>query len=393
MAKKLLFPEAARDQLRRRYERNHREWLGSGGTWPLSINLGEPTERDVSGHVEHLRQWISAWSAWVGDEVRWSEVQWPRLGTQRLPARLELASPHAVACLIGEGPRFALACERRDELVRRWQSLTASPTIARYFDVLADYPAVEHRRLVDLLSWLIEHPASNHALRELPIEGIHTKWIEKSRRTLVADLIQAIGGGPRSGDFYDICGLRRPQHRIRLLVLCPVLRKVAGGLRDLEAPLPELPRLQLMPSRVLVIENLESGLSLPDIPGTVAFLKLGASVGLLGTIPWLQGVECLYWGDIDTHGFAILDHARATLHNVRSILMDEPTLVACRALWGTELQPYPDATLTNLTTGELTLFRDLRTNRWGQSIRLEQERIPWNRAIDAIVEACGGTPA
>lgn len=388
MAKKLLFPDDVRDQLRRRYERHHRAWLVSGGEWPLGIILGVPSERDVVGHAEHVREWISAWSAWTGGVVRWSEVQWPRLGTQTLPARLELASAEAVASLIGQGPRFTGARERHDELVRRWPMLAASPIIERQFDMLADYPKVEYERLLGLLSWLVEHPSSNHPLRELPVEGIDTKWIEKSRRSLVAELLQAIRGTPLGGDFYDICGLRRPHHRVRLMVLCPQMRKVTGGLRDLETPLPELQRLSLAPSRALIVENLESGLSLPDIPGAVAFVKLGASVAVLGSVPWLRGIACLYWGDIDTYGLAILNHARGALSAVESVLMDEPTLLAHRSLWGSESQSHPDTELASLTASELALFRDLRANRWGQNIRLEQERIPWSYAIAALLRGC-----
>jgi hypothetical protein len=391
MAKKLLFPDDVLDQLRRRYERSHRMWLGSGGDWPLSVTLGDPTERDAAGHAEHVRDWIAAWSGWRGGVLRWNEVRWPRLGTQVLPVRLELESPELVATLIGQAPRFTRASARRDELVHRWPMLAGTPTIERQFDVLADYPEVEYRRLVELLSWLVEHPSSNYALRQLPIEGIDTKWIEKSRRALVAELLQAICDGPPSGDFYDICGLRRPHHRVRLMVLCRHLREVTAGLRDLETPLPELQRLPLAPLRVLIVENLESGLSLPDIPGTVAIVKLGASVGVLGSVPWLRGLASLYWGDIDTYGLAILNHARAALGNVESILMDEPTLLAHRSLWGCESRPYPEAELASLTAPELALLNDLRSNRWGQGVRLEQERIPWNHAVDALLRACNDT--
>lgn len=388
MAKKLLFPSEAHAELKRRYERNHRKWLRSGGEWPLVILLGEPTERDVAGHVEHLRQWISAWSLWTGGVVRWKEVQWPRLGAQKLPFRLELESPEAVAVLVGEGTRLVRARARHRELTEQWPTLAGAAVIERYFDVLADYSDIEFRRLVGLLSWLLAHPASNLALRELPVEGIDTKWIEKSRRSLVLDFLQAITGGAPSGDFWEVCGLRRPQHRVRMVVLCPELRATLGGLRDLEAPLPDLLQLSLAPSRVLVVENQESGLALPDLLRTVAFIKLGASVGALGAIPWLRGVACVYWGDIDTHGLAILNQARAALGNIKAVLMDEPTLLAHRSLWGNEPQQAADAELPNLTLAELALLRDLRSHRWGPSVRLEQERIPWRYAVDAIRRAC-----
>jgi hypothetical protein len=44
----------------------------------------------------------------------------------------------------------------------------------------------------------------------------------------------------------------------------------------------------------------------------------------------------LYWGGIDTHGFAILDRLRASIPGAALLLMDENTLQAHRHVWGQE---------------------------------------------------------
>ncbi len=46
------------------------------------------------------------------------------------------------------------------------------------------------------------------------------------------------------------------------------------------------------------------------MPGTIGVLKLDNAVSLVGNVAWAINSRCLYWGDIDTHGFAILDRAR-----------------------------------------------------------------------------------
>jgi len=46
-----------------------------------------------------------------------------------------------------------------------------------------------------------------------------------------------------------------------------------------------------------------------------------------------------YWGDLDTHGFAILNQLRAWLPQTRSFLMDRQTLVEHRDRWGREPAP------------------------------------------------------
>ena len=87
---------------------------------------------------------------------------------------------------------------------------------------------------------------------------------------------------------------------------------------------------------MLIVENLQTGLALADLPGAVAFLALGYGVDLLSQLPWVGASSCTYWGDIDTHGYAILSRARSHLPHLRSILMDEQTLLAYRPLWTTE---------------------------------------------------------
>ena len=72
----------------------------------------------------------------------------------------------------------------------------------------------------------------------------------------------------------------------------------------------------------------------------------GFEVDRVGRLPWLADVEVVYWGDIDTHGFAILDRLRAWLPQTRSVLMDRETLLAHRDRWGTEDRPATSALST-----------------------------------------------
>ena len=90
----------------------------------------------------------------------------------------------------------------------------------------------------------------------------------------------------------------------------------------------------------------------------------------------LTDAEVIYWGDIDTHGFAILDRLRAWLPQARSVLMDRQTLLAHRDRWGTEDRPACSA-LTRLTAEEQDLYADLVADAMGERVRLEQERIDW----------------
>ncbi len=75
--------------------------------------------------------------------------------------------------------------------------------------------------------------------------------------------------------------------RVRIGLLCPELRRVAGGVGDLEAPVNEIAALPISPTHAIIVENLETGLALPERRGTVCVMKLGRAVGVLAQLPWL----------------------------------------------------------------------------------------------------------
>jgi hypothetical protein len=93
----------------------------------------------------------------------------------------------------------------------------------------------------------------------------------------------------------------------------------------------------------------------------------------------------IYWGDIDTHGFAILSRLRALFPHVRSFLMDRETLLTHRPLWAREEEPYTGG-LHHLTAEEDALFEELRQGTLGYGVRLEQERIAFGRVEAALSE-------
>jgi len=391
MSKKLLFPEDVGSFLTRRFNNQHQSWLTDPGVWPLYVALGVPTEKDVTQDPAAVRAWVDAWAAWKGDgELVWEERQWGRMGKQNLPARMMLTTPVQVAKAVRQGGRWKAATQRHARFVQRWPLLAAATALPRNFDVLADYADDDFERLFALLSWFDANPASGKYLRQLPVEGLDTKWIEK-RRGLIMDLLQAIRDGAGEREFYALCGLQRPPHRIRIRLLCPELRRAAGGLRDIEAPIEELAALTIRPSAAVIVENLETGVALPDIPGCLAFMKLGNAVSVLSALPWLRDMPAIYWGDIDTHGFAILDRARAVIPGLRSILMDEITLLSHRSLWGQEPAQHANVTLSHLTEHEQVVYSGLQANTWGQKLRLEQERVAWSTAMEVLSVALRGS--
>jgi len=132
--------------------------------------------------------------------------------------------------------------------------------------------------------------------------------------------------------------------------------------------------LVLPVSKVFITENEINFLAFPDISDAMVIFGAGYGFDNLAAAPWLHEKEIYYWGDIDTHGFAILNQLRGFLPHAVSFLMDQQTLLAHRALWGVETQP-ETGTLARLNSEESALYNQLRRNHWGERIRLEQERI------------------
>jgi hypothetical protein len=394
---KLLHPDAVRARCARQFAREHLGWLrhDASSDWPQAIPLGAPTQNEAADDPVAVRAWIEAWNAWElrqePGEILWETRQWPRLGSQRLPASLKLASAVEVARLADQATRWNQAVGRHTRLIETCAGLKVRPATQRLFDALADYSDADFDRLLSLMRWVDAHPSSGLQMRQLPIAGLDTKWVEQ-RRGLIVDLSLARLEQPlvelAGRDLHALLGLAKPPKRLRLRVLGEDLRRQLGGLSDIEAPIADLADIPIAPKLVLIVENLESGLALPPMPGTVSLMKLGHAVNLVQQLPWLRDSRVVVWGDIDTHGFAILDRARGALPQAESMLMDAATLLDHRILWVEEGQPYSGPPLDRLTAQEKSVFDGLTEGMWGPRVRLEQERLPWSQVMATLVQCC-----
>lgn len=135
---------------------------------------------------------------------------------------------------------------------------------------------------------------------------------------------------------------------------------------------------------VLVVENKVTFHALPDHAGTLAIFGSGFRHISLNTVDWLHRKRVLYWGDLDSHGFAILDRFRRNFPHTESILMARRTPKTHEKL--TMAEPAPTfANLVHLTAEESGTPELLQSNPAGAR-RLQQESIPpitWNPASQA----------
>ncbi|MFV0372978.1 DUF3322 domain-containing protein [Microbacterium sp.] len=367
----LVTPADVRARAKKLFDRDARTWAAEHRTdVVLDVSLRPPTEREVLGDLDRVRQWVTSWrgvTAASGIELEWVVRSWPRVGSQEVPVRAVLRGPDAIARVAGEAGAWRLLVARLDEL-RGFAGSAPGVVLRARARAIADLDGADFTRLVDVLTWLRENPASGRLIRELPIRGIHTKWIE-SRHGLVEALHRADTGAPG-------LGLREPSPLVRIRVLDPSL--AFHGLTDVSAPVDDLAVSAIRPGRVFVFENLATVLAMPDVPGAVAVHGGGHRVDLVARLPWAQTVT--YWGDLDSHGFAILNRLRSRGVDATSAVMDTDTLFDHRDLWG--IDPDPNVgVLEQLTPGERSTLQALSAEG---NVRLEQERVPWSYALTRL---------
>lgn len=379
----LNLPTDIQGQAAQRYANQRKTWLQGGGSFPFSLVLGNLTEAKFMANLKAVKVWHDAWRAWAGaGRVDWEEYRWARAGAHVLPHRIVFNSPEEVAAVAGKTAEWALVQARLTELAGLGTLPVAS--FAKFCDLVLSYAEPEWDRLVRCLAYFMANPASNLYVRQLPIEGVDTKWLG-AHKADVTKLLRHLKSLAGDADFYDVCGLRRPPHCVRIRLLCPTLRAQVGGLSDIAVPVAELVDWRIRPSRLVIIENLESGLALEDMPGTMVIIGMGNAVTELAKVEWLANLPALYWGDLDTHGLAIWHRASQVLPRLRPVLMDLDTLLAYPALWVLEPSQHPP--IPDMTPAQQAVFTRLTEPGNAQSARLEQERIPWQIAASAVATA------
>ena len=171
---------------------------------------------------------------------------------------------------------------------------------------------------------------------------------------------------------------------MRFRILDPQLSLVSTGTdQDITLTREAFAGLDIAATRVFITENEINFLAFPPCPKAIVIFGAGYGFDNLVEARWLGTREIHYWGDIDTHGFAILNQLRRYFPHAQSLLMDRDTLLAHKEVWGVEPRQ-ETADLQRLTPEEKMLYEDLGQNRWGDRVRLEQERIGFGFLEEAL---------
>lgn len=355
--------------------------------FPRRLVLKAPASAEMAERFDQARAWSAELRAMTHCRVEMREFRHRILGPNALPREAWIDCAADALALIGK-QRDAARFTALIDLTRKHQPQLLAWLAKRPLRALE--LANEWSRLLEIVVWLQAHPRPGVYLRQVDIPGVHSKFIEAHRGVLVELLdrvlssaaIDPVASG--ASQFARRYGFRDKPVRIRFRVLDPQHALLPGALvQDISLDATSFARLDCNVSRVFITENEINFLAFPQVKDGLVIFGSGYGFEMLKKAEWLSRCRVHYWGDIDTHGFAILDQLRSQFDHVESFLMDRNTLLEFESQWGEEEnQALRD--LTRLNAEEMALYDDLRDNRIRRNLRLEQERIGFGWVESAV---------
>ena len=357
----------------------------SGETFfPRSLELKGPDSTEFSDQFESVRAWVAGLEHASRFRIEWRGLNHRVLGTQRLPAAAWVDSPDDAAVLAGKRGEIARLSDvialTRDQQPALLTWLAQHPLTA--IEAASAWP-----RLLAVVTWMQQHPRPGIYLRQVDIVGVDSKFIE-AHRSILTELLNvalmpdvnhandAIDASPtRASQFAARYGFAEKPVRVRFRMLDSSDTLISGPrLSDITLDAASFARIEPTWRRVFITENEINFLTFPPIADSIVLFGAGYGWSALAKATWLTDCALHYWGDIDTHGFAILNQLRAVFPHAKSLLMDRAKLAAHELFWGQETSPIRHD-LPGLNASDQAVYDDLRDNRIRVGLRLEQERI------------------
>ncbi|WP_181792694.1 Wadjet anti-phage system protein JetD domain-containing protein [Streptomyces sp. WELS2] len=382
-------PHDVTTRLRKRWESGiYLTDLAEETDWePVCIPLRGPKPGEITRHYEAVREWAQSWATTAARSPL--RLEHRRVGGQ-LVGRNDI--PHQVWVDHREDLWKLLGVTNT---VHRYQALLASAraTVPQLAAWMAAHPMKVVKlhdvwpRLEATVRWIADYRGPALYVRQIDVPGVDTKFIEHHRATLTALLEHCLpadritDAAPRTNFAARFGFLQKPAYlRFRILG-----GQTLAGFRELTVRTEEFTARPPGVTTVYVVENETTYLAFPSQPDSIVILGGGYAVTQLSHLPWLHDVRLIYWGDLDTHGFAILNRLRRAFPHTESILMNRSVLMTHKDQWVKEAGPTVES-LEALTHEESDVYRILTGGDFGQGVRLEQERVRFCLLQEALAD-------
>lgn len=373
------------DIRRRLSERWHTDLVGGEVAFPHAFPLGRPGSAALHDDYATIHAWtvdLQDWAKRSGVRLDYENRKAKGGSVQAVPTHVGVSSiDHAAAIAAGDWPgRLERGRARLSVLRERFSHLRDIGRTVRLVDVYSD---VDFELLLTVADWFLLDPARavlGVTPRQVPIPGVHAKWLQSHRAGVLALTGLA-----------DLNLLPKHPARVHFTYLDPDYRATSARVHD-SATVGDAFAPAYRPEVVIISENKDTAIHFLPIAGGISVEGEGKGGKTLASFPWIRDAAVVvYWGDIDRDGYEILDGYRVDFdRDVDSILMDPATYEAYEQ-FGTDLDKYGKAIaagnpkpVTKLNDDERAVYlRVLDAQRTGHR-RLEQERIPLARALEAV---------
>lgn len=353
--------------------------------WPHAFAIGELSSTQLAADFSAVVRLVHTWRAWAAEHDVALRYANRRIAStrQELPTHVLVPDLDTAARLAGGTwpARIGRGRARAVELAGRFAHLTSPERTLTAVDKLSD---VDFDLLCRAADWFACSDATGLTPRQVPIAGLHAKWLN-TRRSLVAEL----------AGVSDLGLLPDHPPRIHFTYLDPGHRAAGGRVHD-SATVGDAVVLPYRPQVVLISENKDTAIHFPPLPGGVSVEGVGKGGATAAAFDWLvSALRVVYWGDMDADGLEILNGFRAAGVPAVSILMD----LAAYDAWerfgtnvdkaGKPLGARPARPVPHLTDDERALYAALIAPGWARHRRVEQERIPLAVALEAVRAVTG----
>ena len=313
--------------------------------------------------------------------INWQEIETRKWGRQRWPVRLEFDSIEDLATALGRSDELKSFRLALDEARQRCPPLEPwlRSKAHRIIDHLDDWHG-----LVAVCAFFEAHPQPLCYPRQVPVQ-LGTKFIEEHAGILreLLDVVLGDSVNAAAATFAERFHLRVEPPQVRFRFLDPELQiRSNWPVEDCSIPASNFASLKWSIPRVLIVENRDVFLCLPNVPRTLAVFGSGKASSLLAGCQWMNTSKIVYWGDCDEAGYGILSCLRSSFPHVRSLFMDHGAWQQWKHL--AVLGKLDSSTSHSyLTVGERAALAAVLEGPW----MLEQERIPSADAESAIAAA------
>jgi hypothetical protein len=365
--------------------------------FPLSIPVRGPSPSELGKLYGDARQWAKSLMADAENSGRYRvtkrAVNHRTLGRNEIPDRVLVGSAEDALALLHKKKDAACFGE-----MITFTGETCPPLLSFMESHPLDVLEMEDdwKKCVAVSLWIMYHPKPDIYLRQIDLPGVDTKFIER-RKGLLSRLLDILRAGEAVRD--ELRGAKNFEFRYGFKIDPVMIRfrlpldcsAFPDSVTDIALPSEEFAPLGPCFDRTrsaIFVENKVNFLAIPRRKNLLIAWAKGYGFESLTAALWLRKMKIYYWGDIDTHGFAILNQFRSVLPEAQSVLMDRETFTRHRALWVEETTP-TSANLPNLTAEEASLYDDLRGNAFGTRLRLEQERLGFALVTKALDELFG----